>query len=71
LEKRNAEIREIWLDLFCFLKLGPVQTPRGPLDAGPAGSLRLIVASMGPGFQEWDPQIGNWDPQLITAIYWA
>jgi len=51
--------------------LGPVQTPQGPLEAGPGGSLRLIVASMGPGFQEWDPQISNWDPQLITAIYWA
>jgi hypothetical protein len=26
---------------------------------------------MGPGFQEGDPQISKWDPQLITVVYWA
>jgi hypothetical protein len=61
--------KSVWA--FPFLKSGPVQTRQGPLGAGPAGSLRLIAASMGPGFQDGTRKLANWDPQLITAIYWA
>src|ERR1043165_234302 len=59
--------KSVWI--FLFLKWGPVQTPQGALGAGPAGSLRLIAASMGPAFPEWHPQISN--PPTFTAIYWV
>jgi hypothetical protein len=62
-----------WANLFGFrfLKWGPVQTPQGRSGRSPGGSLRLIASSMGPAFQEWDPQISKWDPKLITATYWG
>jgi hypothetical protein len=64
---KKREAKKIFLShfYFSFLKSGPVQTAQGALGARAGGRLRLIAASMGPGFQEWDSQISNWDPQLM------
>jgi hypothetical protein len=57
---------------FSFVEMGSgANPPGGAAGRRAGGSLRLIAPSMGPGFQEGDPQISKWDPQLITVVYWV
>jgi hypothetical protein len=54
---------------FPFLKLGPVQTGRGPLRGGAGWESEAHRGFNGTRYLGMGPANRNWDPQLITVIY--